>query len=64
MDKKIEKCLDYVEKMENIIDKLSYESNYSDEFIEEVGNKLSDLKDTLESSEDDDSTSNEDSDEE
>ena len=52
MNPKIEKALDYVEKIENIIDKLSYESTFSDDFIEEVGNMLSDLKEKLESSED------------
>ncbi len=63
-DPKIEKALDYVDKIQNIVDKLSYESSYSDEFIEDVGTILSDLKDKLENAEDESETNDDDSDEE
>jgi hypothetical protein len=63
-DPKIEKALDYVDKIQNIVDKLSYESSYSDEFIEDVGTILSDLKDKLENAEDESEPNNDDSDEE
>lgn len=64
MNPKIEKSLDYLDKIENLIDKLSYESSYPDDFIEDIGLSISDLRDKLESAEDQEGVDSEDSDEE